>query len=549
MLRARWLGRVRYQDAHALQHALFKGDDQYLLLQEHPHVYTLGVRAKLEHLLVPPADVGAELVRTDRGGDITYHGPGQLVGYPIVSWTGHIPDYVHLIEQRVIDALAALGLPGASRLDGYPGVWIEDRKICAIGVRVTRGRTMHGFAINVDPDLAMFGHIVPCGIADKAVTSLAAEGVHVTMQEAVDAVVAQWGEVERQDVAWRVAPEDLSSFTRTGGSVPERIDGQSVRLLGRLAEAGVDSSTAVSIEERKPEWLRVKANMGTEYRSLKKTMRSLNLVTVCEEAGCPNIFECWADGTATFMINGERCTRACGFCLVDTRKPAPPDADEPEHVAEAVERMGLAHAVITTVARDDLDDGGAAQFAAVIAAVRRRRPTTQIEVLISDCKGDAASLHTIFDARPDVLAHNVETVPRLQRAVRPSASYARSLSVLARAKAAGLVTKTSVILGMGETEDEVLSTMADLRAVGVDIVTLGQYLRPTAHHLPVARWWTPEEFDRLAGVGDAMGFAHVQASPLTRSSYHARQAAGAAAAASTNTNTNTNTLLVTPTPA
>src|SRR5581483_5102945 len=227
---ARWLGRVRYQDAHALQHALFRSDGQYLLLQEHPHVYTLGVRAKLEHLLVPPADVGAELVRTDRGGDITYHGPGQLVGYPIVSWDGHIPDYVHLIEQRVIDALAALGLPGAARLDGYPGVWIEDRKICAIGVRVTRGRTMHGFAINVDPDLGMFGHIVPCGIADKAVTSLAAEGVDVSMHEVVDAFCTRaakiWGPVERQDVAWRHRPEDLSPFSRGDGP-----GGTPVRML------------------------------------------------------------------------------------------------------------------------------------------------------------------------------------------------------------------------------------------------------------------------------------------------------------------------------
>ena len=502
-MRGRWLGRVRYRDALALQHALFAGADDYLLLLEHPHVYTLGVRAKLDHVLVPPASVGAELVKSDRGGDVTYHGPGQLVGYPITSWHGRIPDYVHLVEQRVIDALASLGLPGATRLDGYPGVWVEGRKICAIGVRVTRGRTMHGFALNVDPDMSMFSHIVPCGIADKPVTSLRAEGVDVTMRDVVDALCEQWGVDERHDVAWRLSPEDQAEFTRS-------------RTVG------------LPINERKPEWLRVKANMGPQFRSIKQTMRSLDLVTVCEEAGCPNIFECWADGTATFMINGERCTRACGFCLVDTRRPNAPDPAEPEHVADAVERMRLDHAVITTVARDDLPDGGASQFAAVIGAVRRRRPSTNIEVLISDCKGDPDALSLIFEARPDVLAHNVETVPRLQRAVRPSASYARSLAVLGRAHAAGLTTKTSVILGMGETEDEVVGVLRDLRAVGVDIVTLGQYLRPTSSHLPVARWWTPEEFDRLAEVGMAMGFAHVQASPLTRSSYHAKQAATAA---------------------
>jgi lipoic acid synthetase len=257
-------------------------------------------------------------------------------------------------------------------------------------------------------------------------------------------------------------------------------------------------------------------------------MRSLDLVTVCEEAGCPNIFDCWNDGTATFMINGERCTRACGFCLVDTRHPEPLDALEPDRVAAAVAQLRLAHAVVTAVARDDLPDGGAVAFAEVVRAIRRRTPSTTVEVLIPDCKGDADALATIFDARPDVLNHNLETVARLQRAVRPNASYARSLSVLARAKDAGLQTKSGVIVGMGETDDEVRAAMGDLRAVGVDILTIGQYLRPTAAHLPVVRWWEPAAFDAWRDAGAAMGFAHVEASPLTRSSYHAREAAESA---------------------
>jgi len=509
VLHARWLGRVRYRDAHALQHALFEHADDYLLLLEHPHVYTLGVRASLDHVLVPPASVGAELVETDRGGDVTYHGPGQLVGYPILGvpmGPDATPRYVHGVEQLVIDVLTDLGLPHAGRAEGYPGVWVLDgtrppRKICAIGVRLTRGRSMHGFALNVDPDLSMFRYIVPCGIHDREVTSLAAEGVDVTMREVVDAVIARaaqrWGPVERHDVS------------ATAG------------------DARVNPS-ALSIETRKPPWLRVKANMGPEFRSVRRTMRGLDLVTVCEEAGCPNIFECWNDGTATFMINGDRCTRACGFCLVDTRRPGPLDPLEPEHVAEAVARMGLAHAVVTAVARDDLPDGGAEGFAQVIRAVRRRTPGTTIEVLVPDCKGEPAALDVIFAARPDVLNHNLETVARLQRAVRPSASYARSLAVLGRAAAAGLVTKSGLILGMGERPDEVRGALVDLRNVGVDIVTLGQYLRPTAHHLPVDRWWRPEEFDELRRFGESLGFAHVQASPLTRSSYHARQAADAA---------------------
>jgi lipoic acid synthetase len=523
-VRVRWLGRVAYQDALALQRGLFEhSPEDHLLLLEHPHVYTLGVRADLGNVLVPPASVGAELVRADRGGDVTYHGPGQLVGYPIRSVGGRsgLTDtvaYVRSVAELVIDVLARFGVEGHWD-QRHPGVWVDDRKIAAIGVKLSRGRSMHGFALNVDPDLSMFEHIVPCGIADKDVTSLRAEGVDASMSQVVDAVVelaARWGEIERQDVGSRdQTSADPQTFRRESAGV-------GVRLTGRLAQAGVSGGLQVS--ERKPEWLRAPLRMDADQRRLQRTMRELRLVTVCEEAGCPNLSECWSDGTATFMINGERCTRACGFCLVDTRHPEPLDDEEPDRVAEAVARMGLEHAVVTAVARDDLPDGGATAFARTIDAIRRRRPGCAVEVLIPDCKGDAEALGTIFDARPDVLNHNLETVARLQRAVRPSAGYARSLAVLARAKAAGLVTKSGIILGMGETDDEVLGALADLRGVGVDIVTIGQYLRPTASHLPVARWVTPETFDALKAAGEALGIPHVEASPLTRSSYHAKQA-------------------------
>ena len=529
-LRVRWLGRVPYREAVTLQRALHeRSSEDHLLLLEHPPVYTLGVRADLANVLVPPASVGADLARADRGGDVTYHGPGQLVGYPVVSvTTGHasVPAHVHAVEQVVIDALGDLGLPGAGRVEGLPGVWVGDRKIAAVGVRVTRGRSMHGFALNVDPDLSMFGHIVPCGIRDRGVTSLAAAGVAVAMRDVVDAVAERaartWGGggVERQDVSWRHTPADLSAFSRGAGpgDVP-------VRLTGRLAAAGV--TDGLSITARKPEWLRARVRLGEGYLRTRRTVRQAGLVTVCEEAGCPNISECWGEGTATFMINGERCTRACGFCLVDTRHPEPLAADEPARVAEAVAHMGLAHAVVTAVARDDLADGGAGAFAETIRAVRRRSPGCAVEVLIADCKGSEAALQTIFDARPEVLNHNLETVARLQRAVRPSAGYARSLSVLARAKRAGLVTKSGLILGMGETDDEVLGALADLAAIGVDIVTLGQYLRPTTNHLPVARWVEPATFEALKAAGEALGIGHVEASPLTRSSHHARSALAA----------------------
>jgi lipoic acid synthetase len=390
---------------------------------------------------------------------------------------------------------------------------------------------MHGFALNVDPDMAMFGHIVPCGLADKAVTSLAAEGIDASMRQVVDAIAAgaeaRWapGRTDRADVVWRHRPEDLAPFSRGEGPGAPVPTGTTERRAARLAEAGV--TEGLEISSRKPTWMRAPVKLTPAVHQVRTTVRDLGLVTVCEEAGCPNLSECWADGTATFMVNGERCTRACGFCLVDTRHPEAPDPHEPARVAEAVERMGLRFAVVTTVARDDLPDGGAGHIVQVIRAIRTRTPGVSVEVLISDCKGDPDALGAIFDERPDVLAHNLETVARLQRAVRPSAGYARSLAVLARAKAAGLTTKASLVVGMGETQAEVVEALADLRGVGVDIVTIGQYLRPTSHHLPVARWWTPDELTELKVAGEAMGIGHVEAGPLVRSSYHARQAADA----------------------
>ena len=539
MLRVRRLGQVTYAEAYDLQHALAqRADHDYLLLLEHPHVYTLGVHADPVHVLHDPEAVGATLFRTDRGGDVTYHGPGQLVAYPIVTLEddpGAGRQHVRQIEQVVIDALGDLGVE-ASRHAGYPGVWIGAggpgaRKIAAIGVRTLRvedgrRRAIHGVALNVECDLEMFSHIVPCGIVGYSVTSLRAEGVSAAMGDVIEAVTARavsaWGSegTDRQDV-------------HVGGVRRPWTDKDSVvpverPALRRLREAGGNPDASVPLRARKPEWLRVRARMGEGFLSLDQTIRDLGLVTVCEEAGCPNIFECWADGTATFMVNGSRRTRPCGFCMVDTRRPMPLDPEEPERVAEAVERMRLAHAVVTCVARDDLSDGGAGAMAETIRAIRRRSPRTAVEVLISDYKGDAASLQLVLDARPDVLNHNVETVARLQRAVRPSAGYARSLTVLGRAAEAGLVVKSGLMVGLGESEDEVVSTLADMASVGVSIATIGQYLRPSSAHLPVARWWSPAELDSLAAAGRALGLAHVEASPLTRSSYHAKQAADAA---------------------
>jgi lipoic acid synthetase len=258
---------------------------------------------------------------------------------------------------------------------------------------------------------------------------------------------------------------------------------------------------------------------------LKALMRAQNLHTVCEEAHCPNIGECWEDGTATFMILGDVCTRNCGYCAIAHGKPAWEDREEPERVGRSVATLALDHVVITSVDRDDLADGGAAHFAATIRAIRRERPGCQVEVLIPDFQGSASALQTVIDARPDILNHNTETVPRLYKVARHGGRYRRTLELFRRARAtdAGLLTKSGIIVGLGEERDELVATMRDLREVDVRILTLGQYLRPSPQHLPVARYYHPDEFAELAEIGRGLGFAHVEAGPLVRSSYHAKR--------------------------
>ncbi len=535
LLRVRWLGRLPYLEAWDLQRALWEGrvegrtPDDYLLLLEHPHVYTVGRNGDGSNLLVPEESLqslGAEVHRVDRGGDVTYHGPGQLVGYPIVGLTDpkQIVPHVRRMEEALVAALSDLGVSAWTE-PGYTGVWTDEGKVAAIGVRVSRGVSMHGFALNVDPDLDYFGHMHPCGISDRPVTSLRSLcGRRVSLEEVIDLVVPRFAEVfgyERREV-------QLGAFTRgqgrdrqfevdrllaAGTFSPERRSEEPVLIGGRLPG-----------EPPRPEWMKVKARMDDGYLQLKKLMRGLELHTVCEEAGCPNIFECWGMGTATLMILGDRCTRACGFCNVTTGKPTELDVFEPFRAADAVSKMGLSHAVVTSVNRDDLDDGGSAIFATTIREIRRRSPECSVEVLIPDFKGDRVALETVMEEHPEVLNHNTETVLRLQRDVRTAASYGRSLALLARA---GWIdpsarVKSGLIVGMGETAEEVLGALADLRAVGVDIVTIGQYLRPTARHRPVHRYVHPDEFAVYKDFGEGIGIRHVESGPLVRSSYHAK---------------------------
>jgi lipoic acid synthetase len=283
----------------------------------------------------------------------------------------------------------------------------------------------------------------------------------------------------------------------------------------------IEARNAETPIERKPEWIKTRAHMGPEYTRLRSLVNTEGLHTVCQEAACPNIFECWEDKEATFLIGGERCTRRCDFCNIDTGKPEPLDRDEPRRVGESVQAMGLKYATITGVTRDDLDDEGAWLYAETIRKVHELNPGTGVEMLAPDFSGKAELLNQVFEARPEVFAHNLETVPRIFKRIRPAFRYDRSLDVISQARAFGLITKSNLILGMGETREEISQALTDLYEAGCDLITITQYLRPTNKHHPVERWVKPQEFVELAEEAESLGFSGVMSGPLVRSSYRA----------------------------
>ncbi len=544
ILRTRWLGRVPYDEAWDLQKAIWEGrvsdrtQDDYVLLLEHPHTYTVGRNGDGSNLKISPSllsGIGAEVHDVDRGGDITYHGPGQLVGYPIVTIPAFARGFdavghVRRIEEILVATLADLGIDARVE-DGYTGVWTDAGKVAAIGVKVSRGVSTHGFALNIDPDMGYFDHIVPCGISDRKVTSVSEIlNRRVSIEEVVDVLVPHLGTLSGYDGN----ETQLGAFSRGTGRTSYEVD--------RMLEEGVFSPKSpgdvpvmirglLAGEPKKPDWMKVRIDMrDPKFMELKKLNRDLGLNTVCEEAGCPNIHECWSSGTSTLMLLGETCTRACSFCDVNTGKPDGVDENEPVRAAEAIAAMGLNHAVLTSVNRDDLDDGGATIFARTIHEIRERLPECDVEVLIPDFKGEQLPLDIVLGAKPAVLNHNTETVLRLQRDIRTGANYARSLTLLARAKWANpsSTVKSGLIVGMGESDEEIVGALADLNAVGVNVVTIGQYLRPTAHHRKIHRYVEPHVFDEYKVVGESFGLAHVESGPLVRSSYHAREALEAA---------------------
>jgi len=503
------LGLVPYQQAYDRQTALVEqlhgqpaGEDRCLVL-EHPAVFTLGRNGKTEHVGVAEpflAERGIELIRVERGGEVTYHGPGQLVCYPIVNLRRSgfsVADFVFRLEQAMLDVAVACGVQ-ATRDRRNHGIWCGNRKLGSVGIAIRHGITYHGLALNVDLDLTPFGWINPCGLKEVSMTSLAQElGQPIDREQVRGLLIAALGQALQHQIT---SPDDARQTIAPG--LQPRVE--------RLA---------------KPKWLKKRLPSGPEYERTRRLVRAGSLHTVCQEARCPNQFECYGKGTATFMIMGDKCTRNCRFCAVSHAAADPLDIDEPARVAAAVNDMALDYVVLTSVTRDDLTDGGASHFAATIDAIRTVRPATRVEILIPDLQGNRGAIERLCGHNPAVINHNIETVRRLYPRVRPQADYERSLALLEQVKQCnpGIVTKSGLMVGLGETLAELRETLVDIRRSGCDLLTVGQYLQPTAGHLPVERFVTPDEFEQIHDLGMELGFAAVAAGPHVRSSYRAAQ--------------------------
>ena len=533
-LNVRWLGNLPYSEALILQKGLKEsvaGEHNpydYLLLLEHNNVITIGRTGDTNNLLLDSEELekkGIEFFETDRGGDVTFHGKGQLIGYPIMRLQDpkKVIPFVRSLEQTIIKTLGSFDIEAFPKEDDT-GVWTSEGKIASIGVKVSKWTTYHGFALNIFDKLEGFDFINPCGNQEEKIASVHTFNTEISFDDVVNKITETFSaEFGYEDVGIQ-----MSQFT------PTQLKKHKKHEIDEMLDKGVfqknNNLVPIAIkgllpnEPERPEWMKVKANLGKDYRDLKNLISEKKLNTVCEEASCPNIYECWSMGTATFMIMGDTCTRACGFCDVNTGKPNDLDELEPLRVAESVLTMGLTHAVITSVNRDDLLDGGSQFFAQTINEVKRLNPSTSVEVLIPDFKGDKGAIDNIIEASPEVLNHNLETVPRLQREIRTAASYGRSLSLLQYAKESAFLgkTKTGLIVGMGEEFEEVIAVLEDLSQINVDIVTIGQYLRPTAKHRPIHRYVDKEEFIKYKSIGESFGIPHIESGPLVRSSYHAK---------------------------
>ena len=483
-------GCLGYKEAFQRQLALVEeriaeASSDRLVLVEHPAVATLGRSGCPKDLCISETALrqkGAEFYRVDRGGRATFHGRGQLVAYPIIKLSQK--DLHHYLQSLLEVTTAVVRKYGLEPIykKGQPGIWVDGSKIASVGIAVKKWVTYHGIALNVNNDLKAFNWIVPCGHRDETMTSM-----QTLLGKSIDLT--------------EVKSIFIQKFRRS---------------FAYIAQAHTIGKTT-----RRPDWLKRPAPDTAAIDQMEGLLTQQHLATVCQSAQCPNLGECFQRGTATFMILGTCCTRACRFCAVDKGRPQAVDPLEPERIAQAARSLGLTYVVITSVTRDDLTDGGAGQFVRVMAQIHERCQGARIEILIPDFKGALAALQKVCDARPDMLNHNIETVSRLYSRVRPGAQYRRSLGILEYAARQGLPVKSGLMLGLGETENEVMKTLIDLKRAGCRYLTLGQYLAPSPDHVPVAHYLPPEEFNRWAETARQMGFSGIAAGPLVRSSYHA----------------------------
>lgn len=477
------LGLIDYEEAFKIQRelvakrALGEIEDSFLIL-EHPPVFTIGRSGSRANLLFDEKTLnerGIRVLDVDRGGDITFHGPGQLVVYSIIDLKNRARDlhkYLRDLEEVAISFLKRYGV-AARRIEGATGVWVGNAKIASIGVAARDWITYHGLGININTDTKYFSMINPCGMKDVRVASLREIlGRAVPMYEAKKNLMAEFERVFR---------------------IPDHI--------------------------------KKRITVNEYFYETKKAILRYHVNTVCESAKCPNITECFSKKFPTFMILGRECTRSCAFCSVEKRVPEEFDIEEPERIAACAREIGLKYVIVTSVTRDDLADGGAGQFANTVKALRRTNPDIAIELLIPDFQGNADSVKIAAMSGAQIVGHNMETVRRLYPSIRKGADYFRSLDVLSTIKKTGpdILTKSAILLGLGESEEEVFETMKDLRKVGCDILTIGQYLRPSKENHPVKRFVSPGEFDRFRIMGEELGFLSVSAGSFVRSSYYAEE--------------------------
>ncbi len=481
------LGCVPYAEALAFQKKRVASRieglvNDSLLLVEHPPVITLGRRAGGSEVLASEAYLqsqGIDVVKVERGGMATYHGPGQLVAYPIVKLPRKgLAFFVEALLTAVEVTVQSYGLSTQRSLRG-PGIWVQGAKIASLGIALRKWVTFHGMALNVNTDLSGFSAISPCGNPSERITSL------------------------QQELGHAVDMAELSQ-----------------RFVQAFAKE-LDMPVSQEPPRKRPAWLKLAPPHSKEAKPVAQMIEHLHLHTVCQEAKCPNKNECFARGTSTFIIMGDVCTRACRYCAVHKGTPLPLDITEPASVAQAVQHLALQHAVITSVTRDDLADGGASHFVHTIEAVRAKNPQTSIEVLVPDFQGHLPHVQLVCEAKPHMFNHNIETVRRLFPLIRPRASYDHSLQVLAHAAGQGLRVKSGLMVGLGESWDEIRSTLQELHAHGCRYLTLGQYMMPSRQHAPVARYMAPDEFAHWKEVALAMGFTGVASAPFVRSSYRA----------------------------